>query len=90
MPIQFEETIPSEGANRLCRVEISTSRPYGKAVRGMWRRDRYHRIKRGRECRPTLARERELFAQQRVTELAKANGALRGCSGCAGLGARTG
>ena len=27
----------------------------------------------------TLARERELFAQQRATELAKANEALRGC-----------
>jgi hypothetical protein len=36
-------------------------------------------LKRLGERQATLARERELFAQQRVTELAKANGALRGC-----------
>jgi PAS domain S-box-containing protein len=36
-------------------------------------------LKRAEEMRAAMARERELFAQQRVTELAKANEALRGC-----------
>jgi PAS domain S-box-containing protein len=36
-------------------------------------------LKRTEEMRAAMARERELFAQQRVTELAKANEALRGC-----------
>jgi PAS domain S-box-containing protein len=36
-------------------------------------------LKRAEEMRAALAHERELFAQQRATELAKANEALRGC-----------
>jgi PAS domain S-box-containing protein len=36
-------------------------------------------LKRAEEMRATIARERELFAQQRATELARANEALRGC-----------
>jgi signal transduction histidine kinase/CheY-like chemotaxis protein len=36
-------------------------------------------LKRGEELRAAMARERELFAQQRVTELAKTNEVLRGC-----------
>jgi PAS domain S-box-containing protein len=36
-------------------------------------------LKRAEEMRAALARERELFAQQRANELAKANEALRGC-----------
>jgi hypothetical protein len=36
-------------------------------------------LKRLGEMQAALARERELFAQQRATELAKANEALRGC-----------
>jgi predicted ATPase/signal transduction histidine kinase len=36
-------------------------------------------LKRAEEMRAAMARERELFAQQRATELAKANQALRGC-----------
>jgi PAS domain S-box-containing protein len=36
-------------------------------------------LKRAEEMRATMARERELFAQQRATELGKANEALRGC-----------
>ena len=36
-------------------------------------------LKRAEEMRVAMARERELFAQQRATELAKANEALRGC-----------
>jgi len=38
-------------------------------------------LKRAEEMRAAMARERELFAQQRATELAKANEALRGCLG---------
>jgi signal transduction histidine kinase len=36
-------------------------------------------LKRAEEMRAAMARERELFAQQRATELAKANEALRSC-----------
>jgi PAS domain S-box-containing protein len=36
-------------------------------------------LKRAEEMRAAMARERELFAQQRATELAKANEALRRC-----------
>src|SRR5258708_1305590 len=36
-------------------------------------------LKRAEEMRAAMARERELFAQQRATESAKANEALRGC-----------
>jgi len=36
-------------------------------------------LKRAEEMRTAMARERELFAQQRAAELAKANEALRGC-----------
>src|SRR6202011_6107474 len=36
-------------------------------------------LKRAEEMRAAMARERELFAQQRATELAKANEVLRGC-----------
>jgi PAS domain S-box-containing protein len=36
-------------------------------------------LKRAEEMRAAMARERETFAQQRATELAKANEALRGC-----------
>src|SRR5258708_26956509 len=36
-------------------------------------------LKRAEEMRAAMAHERELFAQQRATELAKANEALRGC-----------
>ena len=36
-------------------------------------------LKRAEEMQAAMARERELFAQQRATELAKANEALRGC-----------
>jgi signal transduction histidine kinase len=36
-------------------------------------------LKRAEEMRAAMARERELFARERATELAKANEALRGC-----------
>ena len=36
-------------------------------------------LKRAEEMRAAMARERELFAQQRATQLARANEALRGC-----------
>jgi signal transduction histidine kinase/PAS domain-containing protein len=36
-------------------------------------------LKRAEEMRAAMARERELFAQQRATQFAKANEALRGC-----------
>ena len=79
-PIQFEEAVPSlEGE----RVYVSakfllrdrTDKPY--AVCGI--ATDITALKRAEELQASMARERELFAQQRATELAKANEALRGC-----------
>jgi two-component system, NarL family, sensor kinase len=80
VPIQFEETVPSEAGEHLYvaakfLLRDRTGKPY--ALCGIatdisdW--------KRAEEMRAAMARERELFAQQRATELAKANEALRGC-----------
>jgi len=79
-PIQIEEVVPSlEGG----RVYVSakfllrdrTSKPYG--VCGI--ASDITAFKRAEEMQAVLARERELFAQQRAAELAKGNEALRGC-----------
>jgi PAS domain S-box-containing protein len=79
-PIQFEEVVPSlEGE----RVYVSakfllvdrTGKPY--AVCGI--ATDITALKRAEESQASMARERELFARQRATELAKANEALRGC-----------
>src|SRR5271165_549801 len=80
VPIQFEETVPSDGGKRVYvsskfLLRDRTGKPY--AVCGV--ATDITELKRLGEMQATLARERELFAQQRVTELAKANEALRGC-----------
>jgi hypothetical protein len=79
-PIQFEETVPSDGGKRLYvsskfLLRDRTGRP--QAVGGV--ATDITELKRVGEMQAALARERELFAQQRVTELAKTNEALRGC-----------
>ena len=91
VPIQFEETVPSDGGERVyVSVEISAARPYGQAIRGLWHRDRHHRVKarRGNASGPgTRAGVVRAAARHRVGK------SKRGPSGmprCARLGARTG
>jgi PAS domain S-box-containing protein len=79
-PIQFEEVLPSEEGDRYCiaakfLLRDRTGNPY--AVCGI--ATDITALKRAEELHATMARERELFVQQRATELAKANEALRGC-----------
>ncbi len=80
VPIQFEETVPSDGGEHLYvsakfLLRDHTGKPY--AVCGI--ATDITALKRAEEMQAALARERELFAQQRATQLAKANEALRGC-----------
>ena len=80
VPIQFEETVPSDGGERVYvssrfLLRNRTGKPY--AVCGV--ATDITELKRVGEMQAALARERELFAQQRATELAKANEAFRGC-----------
>jgi PAS domain S-box-containing protein len=77
--IQFEETVPFEGNEHLYvavkfLLRDHTGKPY--AVCGI--ATDITALKRAEEMQAALASERELFAQQRATELAKANEVLRG------------
>jgi PAS domain S-box-containing protein len=80
VPIQFEETVPSDAGEHLYvsakfLLRDHTGKPYALCSIATDISD----LKRAEEMRAAMARERELFAQQRATELAKANEALRGC-----------
>jgi PAS domain S-box-containing protein len=79
-PIQFEEVVPSEEGDRYCiaakfLLRDRTGTAY--AVCGI--ATDITALKRAEELQATMAREREQFVQQRATELAKANEALRRC-----------
>jgi PAS domain S-box-containing protein len=80
VPIQFEETVSSAEGER-SHVSLKfllcdrTGKPY--AICGI--ATDITESKRTEAMQAAIARERELFAQQRATELAKANEALRGC-----------
>jgi PAS domain S-box-containing protein len=79
-PIQFEETVPSDGGKRVYvsakfLLRDHTGTPY--AVCGV--ATDITDSKRAEEMQAAIAREREMFAQQRAIQLGRANEALRGC-----------
>jgi PAS domain S-box-containing protein len=80
VPIQFEETVPSDGGERVyVSAKFLLRDRTGKAYAVCGVATDITELKRVGEMQASLARERELFAQQRAAELAKANEALRGC-----------
>jgi two-component system, NarL family, sensor kinase len=79
-PIQFEETVPSDGGERVyLSSKFLLRNRTGKSYAVCGVATDITELKRVGEMQAALERERELFAQQRATELAKANEALRGC-----------
>jgi PAS domain S-box-containing protein len=79
-PIQFEKVVPSDRGEHLYvssnfLLRDRTGKPY--AVCGI--ATDITALKREEEMQAAIAREQEIFAKQRAAELAKANGALRGC-----------
>jgi PAS domain S-box-containing protein len=80
VPIQFEETVPSGDGERVyVSSKFLLRNRTGKSYAVCGVATDITELKRVGEMQAALARERELFAQQRATELAKANEALRGC-----------
>jgi PAS domain S-box-containing protein len=80
VPIQFEETMPSEDGEHDYVVSKFLLHDHAEkpcAVCGV--ATDVTESKRAQRMQAALARERELFAEQRANELAKANGALREC-----------
>jgi two-component system NarL family sensor kinase len=80
VPIQFEETVPSDaGEHSYVSAKFLLRDRRGKPYALCGIATDISDLKRAEEMRAAMARDRELFAQQRATELAKANEALRGC-----------
>jgi PAS domain S-box-containing protein len=80
VPIQFEESVPSEDGEHdyiVSRFLLHDHADKTYAVGGV--ATDITESKRAQIMQAALARERELFAQQRATELAKASTALREC-----------
>jgi PAS domain S-box-containing protein len=80
VPLQFTETVPSDGGERVYvsakfLLRDRTGKPY--AVCGI--ATDITESKRAEEMQAAIAHEREMFAQQRAIQLGRANEALRGC-----------
>jgi two-component system, NarL family, sensor kinase len=78
VPIQFEQSVPSDGSlHHYVAVKFllrdTAGNPY--AICGI--STDITALKRAKELETKMAREREMFAQQRAAQLAKANEALR-------------
>jgi PAS domain S-box-containing protein len=79
-PIQFEETVPSDRGERVYvsakfLLRDHTGKPYAVCCIATDITD----SKRAEEMQAAIAREREMFAQQRAIQLGRANEAFRGC-----------
>jgi PAS domain S-box-containing protein len=79
-PIQFEETVPSEGGKRVYvsakfLLRDHTGKPYAVCGIATDITDSKH----AEEMQAAIAHEREMFAQQRAIQLGRANEAFRGC-----------
>jgi PAS domain S-box-containing protein len=79
-PLQFTETVPSDGGERVYvsakfLLRDRTGKPYAVCSIATDITD----SKRAEEMQAAIAREREMFAQQRAIQLGRANEALRGC-----------
>jgi PAS domain S-box-containing protein len=80
VPIQFEEAMSSaEGERSYVSVKFLLRDRRGKPYAVCGIATDITESKRAEAMQAAMARERELFAQHRATELAKANEALRGC-----------
>src|SRR5271165_1840936 len=80
VPIEFEQTVPSEDGERdyvVSKFLLHNHTEKAYAVCGV--ATDITELKRVGEMQAALACEREFFARQRAAELAKANEALRGC-----------
>jgi PAS domain S-box-containing protein len=79
-PIQFEEVVPSfEGERVYVSAKFLLRDPTGKPYAVCAIATDITALKRAEELQASMAREREIFAKERATELAKANEALREC-----------
>jgi PAS domain S-box-containing protein len=79
-PIQFEETVPSDRGERVYvsakfLLRDRTGKPYAVCCIATDITD----SKRAEEMQAAIAREREMFAQQRAIQLGRANEAFRVC-----------
>jgi PAS domain S-box-containing protein len=80
VPIQFEEVVPLEEGDRYfiaAKFLLRDRRGKPYAVCGI--STDITELKRAEEMQAAIIREREMLAQQRATQLAKANEALREC-----------
>jgi len=79
-PIQFEEAVPSiEGERWFVAVKFLLRDRFEKPYAVCGIATDITESKRAQEMQAAMARERDMLAQQRATQLATANNALRGC-----------